>query len=138
MKNRLLRAFTLLEILVVIGIIAILVSLGAVSYSTAQKKSRDAKRKSDLKAIQNALEQYYSICGYVYPTPDTGNKVPTSIGCASPSTTFMSLVPTDPKTGVAYDMTQTATSDYSICTTPVAGKALETESLTTYCITNQQ
>jgi len=39
------RAFTLLEILVVIGIIAILVGLGSVSFSTAQKKARDTKKR---------------------------------------------------------------------------------------------
>jgi len=55
------KGFTLLELLVVISIIGVLVSLGAVSYSTAQKKGRDAKRKSDLKSIQNGFEQYYSL-----------------------------------------------------------------------------
>jgi len=59
--------FTLLELLVVIAIIGILVSLGAVSYATAQKKSRDAKRKGDFKSIQNAFEQYYSVYN-AYPT----------------------------------------------------------------------
>jgi len=55
------NGFTLLELLVVISIIGILVSLVSVSYSTAQKKSRDAKRKGDLKSIQNAFEQYYAV-----------------------------------------------------------------------------
>lgn len=64
-KNNL--GFTLLELLVVISIIGILVSLISVSYSTAQKKSRDAKRKSDLKSIQNAFEQYYAVHN-TYPT----------------------------------------------------------------------
>ncbi|NCO89124.1 type II secretion system protein, partial [Candidatus Roizmanbacteria bacterium] len=40
------KAFTLLEILVVIGIISIMVAMGTASYSTAQKKARDAKRKT--------------------------------------------------------------------------------------------
>jgi len=59
--------FTLLELLVVIGIIAVLVSLAAVSYSSAQKSSRDARRRSDMKTVQNALEQYYSASQFEYP-----------------------------------------------------------------------
>ena len=62
------NGFTLLELLVVIGIIAILVALGTVSYSAAQKSSRDSRRKQDLIAIQNAMEQYYSQNKFVYPT----------------------------------------------------------------------
>ena len=54
------RGFTLLELLIVIAIIGVLTALATVSYSNAQKKARDAQRKSDLKAIQNAMEQYYA------------------------------------------------------------------------------
>jgi prepilin-type N-terminal cleavage/methylation domain-containing protein len=129
------KGFTLLEMLVVVGIIAVLVSIGISSYSTAQKKSRDAKRKSDLKAIQNALEQYYSICGYTYPAPSSG-RVPTSITCTNPATTIMPTVPVDPRTGTRYTMSQTSSTDYTICApnTP----PLESESVPTYCLTNQQ
>ena len=62
------NAFTLLELLVVIGIIAILVALATVSYSATQQAGRDSRRKQDLVAMQNALEQYYSNNGYKYPT----------------------------------------------------------------------
>ncbi len=72
------RGFSLMELLIVIAIIAILVSVSVVSYSSAQKKGRDARRHTDLKALQNAWEQYYAdnnanypaTCGYsVTPTP---------------------------------------------------------------------
>src|SRR3989338_3198993 len=63
------KGFTLLELLVVVGIITILVNMGLSSFSTAQKKGRDAKRKTDIRGIQGALEQYYSVCGFVYVTP---------------------------------------------------------------------
>ena len=51
-------AFTLIELLVVIAIIGILTSLGVVSYVTAQKRSRDAKRKADLETMRQALILY--------------------------------------------------------------------------------
>jgi len=135
LKLKISRGFTLLEMLVVIGIIAVLVAVGTSSYSTAQKKSRDARRKTDLKTIQNAFEQYYSVCGYSYPAP-SGGSVPTSIACANPPATIMTSVPVDPKSGTRYTMTQTTTSDYAICApnTP----PLETEAVTPYCLTNQQ
>src|SRR3989344_9526168 len=98
--------FTLLEMLVVIGIIAVLVSMGFVSYSTAQKKTRDAKRKLELSAIKNAMEQYYSLCNGSYPSTGDG-KVPFSILAESPACSanenIMQSVPSDPKTTDRYD-----------------------------------
>ena len=88
MKNK--KGFTLLELLIVIAIIGILTALATVSYSSAQKKARDAQRKSDLKAIQNAMEQYYA----------DETKYPT--GCVSPGTDYLpNGLPTDPR-GFAY------------------------------------
>ncbi len=63
--------FTLLELLIVIGLIGILVMIAAVAYSSAQKKSRDSRRNSDMKAIQAATEQYYSDHNGIYPTDST-------------------------------------------------------------------
>lgn len=52
--------FTLLELLVVISIIGILIAIGVASFSTAQRQGRDAHRRADVKAMQNALEQFYA------------------------------------------------------------------------------
>lgn len=122
--------FTLLELLVVIGIISILVGLGAVSYSTSQRKSRDAKRKSDVKILQNSLEQYYSVCGFNYPTPETG--IYPAIICTNPTTAILPTAPVDPRTTTPYPCTGCTSTGYSLCTT------LESESPDTYCVTNQQ
>src|SRR3990167_3114383 len=59
-KNKAYRkVFTLIELLIVLSIIGILAALGFSSYLNSVKSGRDARRKSDLKAIQNALELYY-------------------------------------------------------------------------------
>lgn len=104
------RGFTLLELLVVISIIGILIAMGTVSYTTAQKKGRDSRRKGDLKAIQNAMEECYSLA----------TEYPTSVSGGSPlictdggSTQVMDSVPRDPKSG-DYSFTL-ATDSYTIC-----------------------
>lgn len=55
--------FSLLELLVVISIIGILVSIGTVAFTTAQKTGRDSRRRSDMKAMQDAFEQYHAELG---------------------------------------------------------------------------
>lgn len=70
------NGFTLIELLISISIIAILSVVLSVSFSSAQKNGRDQRRIADLKAIQNAAEQYYLLNGS-YPsnatTPWTAN-----------------------------------------------------------------
>lgn len=133
------RAFTLLELLVVIGIIAVLVGMGAVSYSTGQKKARDAKRKTDLKAVQNVMEQYYSICGYSYP--DVSGGLTGSITCATTGTT-LTYSYQDPL-GSNYLCVGTCdTTQYTVCSPVVSGTSrLETQTCTSgseCCVSNQQ
>lgn len=132
--------FTLLEILVVIGIIAILIGMGSVSYSSTQKKARDAKRKLDIGAIKNAMEQYYSLCNGVYPAAVSG-KVPSAIQSVVPPTCSSQIVimpstPTDPKSLVAYDYDDIATPP-SICALDGGTNLMETESAT-YCVYMEQ
>ena len=51
--------FTLIELLVVIAIIGILSSVVLASLNTARAKARDARRVTDLKQLQIALELYF-------------------------------------------------------------------------------
>jgi len=99
------KGFTLIELLVVITIIAILIAAGAVSYTNAQRKGRDARRKSDLKAIQQGLDQYFSQNGK-YPAGSSGS-IQCNVGSADTltwgtsaftcnSVTYMNQLPKDP------------------------------------------
>lgn len=129
------NAFTLLELLVVIGIIGILVALATVSYSATQKAGRDSRRKQDMVAIQNALEQYYSANVYKYPNAT----------CSTDALTYMSSAwPTDPSTGVAYVPATCTTSAYCICalmekiTSGNSNAACSWAAKTHYCVSNLQ
>ncbi len=94
------RGFTLIELLVVIAIIGILSSVVLASLNSGRQKSRDARRISDVKQIQTALELYYSTCN-VYPTTLS---TAAATGCPAGTTlgSFMSQIPTDPQSGGAY------------------------------------
>lgn len=102
--------FTLLELLVVISIIGILIALGTASYTTAQKKGRDARRQSDMRSLQNALEQYNSLNGQ-YP----GNGATVGDCNAVDITEVLPAgFPVDPKTGADY-VRRCSSTAYCLC-----------------------
>lgn len=128
LKFKINKGFTLLEMLVVIGIISILVAMGAVSYSTAQKKARDARRQGDLKAAQQSMEQCYSVNSYQYPTI-TGTGTITAT-CPAPNTSITFTI-TDPLSSGTYTYTYTTSSTtYSI--------TADLETSTTNAVVSQQ
>ncbi|MBI1863585.1 type II secretion system protein [Candidatus Microgenomates bacterium] len=67
MSIRYKKGFTLLELLVAISIIAILSTVGLVSYTGVQRSARDARRRLELHDLKLALEQYQTITGS-YPS----------------------------------------------------------------------
>jgi type IV pilus assembly protein PilA len=60
MKKQLKQGFTLIEILIVAIIIALLAAVGAVTYTSVNRSSRDARRKADLEQMRTAFEQWRS------------------------------------------------------------------------------
>lgn len=72
------RGFTLIELLVVIAIIGLLASIILVSLNSSRKKSRDARRKADIKQMITALQLYYDKIGSL-PTLSYGGSCGTAI-----------------------------------------------------------
>ncbi|MBI4434544.1 type II secretion system protein [Candidatus Uhrbacteria bacterium] len=75
------RGFTLIELLVVIAIIGLLSTLAVVAMSNARQKARDAKRVSDIKQIQSALD-LYATDKNGYPADETDGATGIVLGSA--------------------------------------------------------
>src|SRR3989344_8054272 len=105
-KYRKAFGFTLIELLIVISIIAILVAAASASWTNAQQKSRDGKRKSDLKGIQQALELYFQQNNQYPLSTTTSGKIRCPNGstidwgkeftCDGSTTSYMNPLPKDP------------------------------------------
>lgn len=84
------KGFTLTELLVVLGIIAILLIVWFVSRWNQIAKARDAKRKADLNEMQVLLEDYL----------DNSLRYPSTLPCGSTSETelegYLAEIPCDP------------------------------------------
>lgn len=69
-------AFTLIELMVVVAIIAILSTMGVANFSTAIKRSRNAVRQNDVIAVSKALETCYDVMGARYLKKGDGSVCP--------------------------------------------------------------
>lgn len=100
--KRLSRGFTLVELLVVIGIMTILASTLIVGMQQARTQSRDAQRQTDLKTVASALELYRHKYGE-YPagcngattgaSPNWSGQVGSSYACSSGNQYIQGLTP---------------------------------------------
>jgi|SRR3990167_3530311 len=96
------QGFTLIELLVVIAIIGILASFAIASFTSAQAKGRDSKRKADLDAIKKALELFKGdTTGAAY----FPGAISTAIFNPSASISYIRTLPTGPSSGETYAYT---------------------------------
>ncbi|MBI2011635.1 type II secretion system protein [Candidatus Daviesbacteria bacterium] len=115
------RGFTLVELIVTITIIAVLSAVALTTYSSAQTKARDHRRKQDIKSIQTALELYYSV-NKKYPS-STGWYLSdnTSTWLPGLDTTYINQVPNDPKKNGQNPVLTSGALGYAFRSGPING-----------------
>lgn len=112
------QGFTLLELLIVIVIIGILALIIVPGLASGPKRARDAQRKSDMRAVKNALETYYND-NNSYPAGDYSGLGSYLVNAYIPS------MPTDPKS-TPYTYTPTPSGCAAgACTSYVLDATLE-------------
>lgn len=132
LSKRFQKGFSLIELLVVATIMIVITTIGLVSYAQSTRNSRNAKRKSDLEMVRQALVLYRND-NNLYPDPvaadDTNAAFLEMLTTITDYISFNSIV--DPKSPT-YDYTYS--SDGSIFSLDAT---LETESGTeAYSIDN--
>lgn len=105
------NGFTLVELIIAVTIMAVLMAAAVVSYTETAKKSRDARRLSDIEVIRSALEICRSQDGE-YPISISG-----SISCLTTNMTPLSKTPVDPQTGDEYTYDRGTDTSYTLSST---------------------
>ncbi|HLC87589.1 MAG TPA: type II secretion system protein [Patescibacteria group bacterium] len=101
------RGFSLIELLVVIGIIGLVTGIGASFAASVQRNTRNAQRQSDLNIIKSVLQQYYADNNF-YPdtfnlgaggefSSCTGNNITPPPTCNSKKKIYLKSLPKDPQ-----------------------------------------
>ena len=103
--------FTLLELLIVIVIIGILALLIIPNITSAPKKARDTKRKTDITTLRKGLEEYF-VNNNVYPD-STGTGLSALTTGTAP---IVKTLPTDPKNASPYTYVYTSANSNSTYT----------------------
>ena len=127
-KNQ--KGFTLIELLVVIGILAVLLAITLIAINPARQfaQANNTKRRSDVNAILNAVNQYMADNKGILPSgitetaqdiSNTGANI-----CAAIVPTYIAALPVDPQVNNGAAVTEagcTAQAGYTTGYTIVKG-----------------
>ncbi len=111
------KAFTLIELLVVVAIMGLLSAVAVIALNNARARARDARRLSDIKQVQTALELYY-LDQNQYPEEAATfegyclSSAGIATACTAP--TYLAKIPANPNPrtdGLCTDVPYTYTSD---------------------------
>jgi type IV pilus assembly protein PilA len=129
--NKKIKAFSLIEILIVVALMIILATITIIAINPAKnfQDTRNAQRSSDVSAILNAVTQYTSEQGNLLSdlgTVPLCTTTPAEIGTETGMVDltgeplvedYIVAIPVDPATGVVDEATGLITTGYTICQT---------------------
>lgn len=100
-KNRTLKGFTLIEVLIIISILALLMVALLLSVKNQRQKAEDARIKADLDRLKIAFEDYYNDNNCYPPTSwfDTADDCGSNL--LQP---YLNAIPCDPKSDLPYPL----------------------------------
>jgi len=95
-NGRKISGLTLVEVMIIVAIIAVLLAIALPNFHRTQRRGNVTKAKSELRALQTAVESYYVHNSYAYPASLS------ALTSASP--TIVSSIPDDPfaSSGTSY------------------------------------
>jgi prepilin-type N-terminal cleavage/methylation domain-containing protein len=97
------RAFTLIELLMVVALIAVLSALTVINFAEAQTRAKVARVRADTRAIVSALETYCADHG-VYPAAAIGDvTLQDPLQALTSPRAYLSSVPRDPFGAAPFD-----------------------------------
>lgn len=126
-KTNVQQGFTLIEILVVIGMIAILATIVLIAINPGRqfKQARDSQRVSNVNAILNAIGQYTADNKGTIPAAITTTATDISKGgidiCAALVPNYIAALPVDPSTG-SYTDCGTYDTKYTVVKDATTGR----------------
>lgn len=123
------NAFTIVELIVVITVIAILTGGAALSITANAKNARDTRRRTDVQQIKSALEFYRS--NQVNSNYPTFTQYQTG---SSPTFTYPALVPTYMET-MPVDPSSTSTTVTNYVYAPLGAGGAACNNTTVFCVT---
>ncbi len=88
------RAFTLIELLIVVAIIGILAAIAVPNFLNAQTRAKISRVKADQRSVSNAVEQY-RLDNNSYP-PDATNRRPVGLYMLTSPVSYLPTIPMDP------------------------------------------
>ena len=108
----------MIELLVAVAIFAVLTAIAIVSYTSANRRARDGRRRADLEQVRTALEIRRSDFS-AYPV---GSNFATMANNFLVTGGYLSTVPTDPRAGYSYYYNSVAPgTTYYLCAYLEAG-----------------
>lgn len=114
MRNN--KGLSLVEIIIVMTIMAILASVVASSFVNSLRRSRDARRQSDLEKVRGALQIYHTDFDFYFIPVNAGIDDFIEVATELDTQDYMNSIPADPKTGTWDYFYSSATGDtYQLC-----------------------